>query len=120
MKKDVLRGGQNAALGKAKQNFLLVSGTEPGRGVKGDTKLIRDVCCTFELLFDKRTLMVNFPEVLQHLEGTDTKIEIVTSSMLQPLRFGVRGNRVEDASAYIFVSTHLQRGDLPKIEYINA
>ena len=40
--------------------------------------------------------------------------------MLQPMRMGIRGYRIEDISVYIFVQTHIQRKDLPSIEYVNA
>ena len=40
--------------------------------------------------------------------------------MLQPMRISIGGYQIKDASVYIFVFTHLQRGDLPPIEYINA
>ena len=40
--------------------------------------------------------------------------------MLQPMTMGIGGYRVVDAYVYIFVQTHLQRGDLPPIEYVNA
>ena len=46
-KKDVLRGGSNLALGGAVQNFMILEGTEPGKGVKADTKLIADTFSVF-------------------------------------------------------------------------
>ena len=36
------------------------------------------------------------------------------------MRMGIRGHRIEEVDVYIFVQTHLQRGDLPPIEYVNA
>ena len=42
-----LRGGQNLALGSEVPNFMLVMGAEPGRGVKIDTKLIKDTLRNF-------------------------------------------------------------------------
>ena len=44
----------------------------------------------------------------------------MTSSNLQIMRMGIRGHRTEDIEVYILVQTHLQRGDLPAIEYVNA
>ena len=44
----------------------------------------------------------------------------MTSSNLQIMRMGIRGHRAEDIDVYILVQTHLQRGDLPPIEYVNA
>ena len=82
---------------------MLVVGTSPGAGVKADTKLIRDVLRSFKELHDKMTLTIQFPEVLEQLQGSDAQIEIITSSMLKPLRMGIRGYRVVDVSVYIFV-----------------
>ena len=48
LKKDVLRGGTNLALGEAVQNFMIIEGTEPGKGVKADTKLIADTFSVFK------------------------------------------------------------------------
>ena len=47
-------------------------------------------------------------------------MEIITSSNLQTMRMSIRGHRIEDFNVYVFVQTHLQRGDLPPIEYVNA
>ena len=46
---------------------MLVVGAEPGNGVKADTKIIKDTMRNFMELYDKRTLTVRFPEVLQQL-----------------------------------------------------
>ena len=99
---------------------MLVVGTNPGSGVEADTKLIKDVLGKFCELYCKKTLTIQFPEVFQQLKGTDTEIEIITSSMLQPLRMGIRGYKVEDVSVYIFVQTHLQRAELTAKQYVNA
>ena len=32
----------------------------------------------------------------------------------------IKGYHIDDISVYVFVQTHVQRGDLPKISYINA
>ena len=99
---------------------MLVVGASPGFGVQTDTKLFRDILNNFKQQYNKQTLTIRFPEVLQQLQGTDTKIEIITSSMLQPMTMGIGGYRVVDAYVYIFVQTHLQGEDLPPIEYVNA
>ena len=44
----------------------------------------------------------------------------MTSSNLQTMRMSIRGHRVEDISVFILVQTHLQRGDLPVLDYVNA
>ena len=40
--------------------------------------------------------------------------------MLQRLSMGIRGYHIDDISVYVVVNTHIQRGDLQKISYINA
>ena len=40
--------------------------------------------------------------------------------MLQPMRISIGGYQIKDVSVYIFVQTHIQKGDLSPIEYINA
>ena len=47
-KGDVLRGSSNLTLGKFIQNFMFLVGTAPGRGVRSDTKLIRDALLTIK------------------------------------------------------------------------
>ena len=102
------------------QNFFIVVGAEPGRGVAADTKLIRDAFRNLLEQYDKKTLTIKFPQILQNLKGSDAKIEIMQSTMLQPILIPVRGNRPVKPKAYVFVNHFLQRGDLPSIEYTNA
>ena len=61
---------------------MLIAGAAPGNGVKADTELIGDVMRTFMELFDKATLTVEFPLILQNLKGSDAQIEIIQSTML--------------------------------------
>ena len=98
----------------------MVVGAEPGSGVNDDTKLIRDAFRNFLEQYDKKTLTILFPKILQNLKGSDAKIEIMQSTMLQPILIPVRGNRPVKPKAYVFVNRFLQRGALPKIEYTNA
>ena len=67
------------------QNFILVLGTEPGSGVPADTKLIKDSINYMKKFYEKETLNIRFPDVLRHLEGSDTHIEIISPSMLYQL-----------------------------------
>ena len=99
---------------------MLVVGTSPGSAVASDCTIIRDAVGNFMQFYDKPTLTIRFPEILRQLQGTDTNIEIITSSMLQPLQMSIKGNLISDISAYIFVQTSLQRDNLPAIEYNNA
>ena len=119
-KKDALRGGENLTLGESVQNFMLIAGAAPIYGVKSDTKLIQDVLLTFMQLYDKRNRIVEFPEIFKQLRGSDSHIEIITSSILQNLRMDIVGYQIKDPVVFVFVQTHLQRGDLPKILYDNA
>ena len=64
------------------QNFMLIFGAKPGVGVKSDTKLIHDVMSCFQKFYEKLTQTVMIPTVLNCLQGSDTNIEIVQSSML--------------------------------------
>ena len=61
---------------------MFLVGAAPGRGVKSDTKLIRDALLTIKQLYDKQDLIVQFPDIFKQLRGSDTQIEIITSSML--------------------------------------
>ena len=63
-------------------NFLLVYGAKPGNIVSTDTKLIQEVMDMFEKFYDRETLTALFPEILGSLQGSDSNIEIVQSSML--------------------------------------
>ena len=70
--------------------------------------------------FDKGTLTVEFPKILQNLQGSDAQIEIIQSSVLQTARLSVKGNQSKNPQAYILVQSKLQRGDLKALEYTNA
>ena len=61
---------------------MLIFGAKPGNSVTGDTKLIFDVMSCFENFYDKLTQTVSIPTALNCLKGSDTNIEIVSSSML--------------------------------------
>ena len=57
----------NLALGEDNQNFMLVEGTEPGTGLRADTKLIGDCISTFIQKYDKANLTVQLPDFFNHL-----------------------------------------------------
>ena len=40
--------------------------------------------------------------------------------MLQRLRMSIKGYHIDDISVSVILNTHIQRGDLPKISYIDA
>ena len=49
-----------------------------------------------------------FPNVLETLQGTDTNLELVTSSTLRPLKMFYDYNIVRILRGYIFVQEHLE------------
>ena len=61
---------------------MLIFGAKPGYTVSENTKLIYDVMQNFEKLYDRQTLIAEFPGILNSLKGTDTEIEIISSSTL--------------------------------------
>ena len=44
---------------------MFLFGTEPQRGVRADTKLIFDAFMLIKQLYDKDTMIVEFPEVFK-------------------------------------------------------
>ena len=82
-------------------------GAGPGGGVKSDTKIIRDILLTFKQLYDKDNLIVEIPRIFNQFQGSDTQIEIITSSMLQNLRMDIVGHQAKEPVVYVFVSTHI-------------
>ena len=76
-RKSPIRPGENLIERSDAQNFAIVTGTGQG------PKLLKDVFHNFSELYNKRTLMIDFPEVLGNLQGDgQAKIEIVTSNTL--------------------------------------
>ena len=59
------------------QNLILIVGAQPGLGVSADTKLIKDVMRNFQQQYDKKTLTLEFPKILNQLKGSDSKLEII-------------------------------------------
>ena len=49
-----------------------------------------------------------FPDVLETLQGTDTNLELVTSSTLRPLKVFYVHNVVRILRGYIFVQEYLE------------
>ena len=89
------------------QNFMMIVGAAPGGIVEADTKLIKDTMRTFLDLYDKESLTIEFPGILQNLKGSDAEIEIMQSTMLQRLRLMVSGNDPVNPKAYILVQSKL-------------
>ena len=81
---------------------MLIFGAKPGDSVSTDTKLITDVMKCFELYYDKETQTVLFPNVLDYLQGSDTNIEIIQSSMLQFARLAIDCYTINKSVGLIF------------------
>ena len=62
--------------------MILVKGCKPGMGIQADTKLIEDFACCLIDKYDKDTLAIVFPSIIDLLKGTDANIEIIKSSQL--------------------------------------
>ena len=65
-------------------------------------------------------MTAEFPNVIERLQGSDTNIEIVSSSMLQPLRIEVNCFPVVKSKAVIFVVEEMQRDQLKPLVFPNA
>ena len=52
-----------------------------------------------------------FPGVIETLRGTDTNLELVTSSTLKPLKLSYQHNTVRILRGYIFVQEYLEGFD---------
>ena len=75
-------GANLARINLTMQNFMLVLGSKPGEGVPENSTMIKDVMSSFAEFYDKQTLTVEFPRIINQLKGNDSNIEIITSSML--------------------------------------
>ena len=59
-----------------------MKGCKPGQGVSAETKLIEDFANCLNDKYDKATVTIVFPSIIDLLKGTDTNIEIIKSSEL--------------------------------------
>ena len=98
----------------------MVLGCQPGLGVIGDTKLIKDVMNNFTSYYDKLTLTVVFPDILDRLQGSDTNIEMITSSTISKLRISEESNKVARSSAYIFANSCIECPGLETLTYLDC
>ena len=84
-------------------NFMLLYGGKPGVIVSAETKFITDIMSNIERLYDKPTQTIDIPHIFDFLEGSDTNIEIVVSSMLQATKLGIRNFPAIKSKSFIFV-----------------
>ena len=64
-----LRGNTIAGLVLDVFNFILVWGCEPGVGIRSESTMIFDVSDAFMTKFDPNKMILEFPTVLEHLQG---------------------------------------------------
>ena len=88
-------------------NFMLLYGGKPGVIVSAETKFITDIMSNIERLYDKPTQTIDIPHIFDFLEGSDTNIEIVVSSMLQATKLGIRNFPAIKSKSFIFVQEKL-------------
>ena len=88
-------------------SFALIFGCPPSFGVKKDTQMIFDIS---KALVEgvKPDMTCTFPDVLETLQGSDTNLELVTSTTLKPLKMFYEHNIVRILRGYIFVQEHLE------------
>ena len=46
--------------------------------------MVRDIIGTLEHRFNPQTLVLSIPDAFDHLKGSDTNFEMVTSNTIQP------------------------------------
>ena len=61
---------------------MMMWGCKPLSGVPKKTQMVRDVIGTLEHRFDPDTLMLHIPEAFEHLKGSDSSFEMVTSNTI--------------------------------------
>ena len=67
--------------------------------------MVRDVIGTLEHRFDPQTLMLAIPGAFEHLKGSDTNFEMVTSNTIQPTMLEYTQNIITESKAVIFINT---------------
>ena len=90
-------------------NLVMAWGCPPSKMVLADTRMIHDFFDTLRDGYNKKTLAVKFPDVLDHLlsEAGDACWEFWKSNELQPVKIFYECNKVTDAYGVIFYNTQL-------------
>ena len=70
--------------------------------------MINELADTLKNSFNKDTLALEIPHAFEHFKGRDTKLELVLSNTIQPLKLHYAHNIVTKKIAYIFVNTKYQ------------
>ena len=97
------------------QNFVLVFGCRPGKGVKANTKMVKEFTKTMLEKYEMINFSLTFSEVFENLHSNDANFEMASSNTTQPLKIFYRYNIVTDKIAVVFVSgskikTHVGHG----------
>ena len=71
----------------------------------------------FTKFYDKLTLTIEFPDILARLQGSDTNIELITSSTIMKLRMSIKSSPVTISNAFIFVTPFITSPDLEPLVY---
>ena len=57
-------------------------GCRPSKSVEAETKMVKDIVHTFMNKFDRDTMSIQLPDAFDHMKGSDTNFEMVTSNTL--------------------------------------
>ena len=76
----------NTTISNEKQNFCILYGCAPSRGVKADTKMVYDISNIFLDKIDLPTLSLIIPQAIEEVTGQDASFEIAQSNTITPLR----------------------------------
>ena len=71
--------------------------------------MVRDVVGIFEHQFNPQTLMLGIPNAFDHLKGSDTNFEMVTSNTIQDTQMEYKNNLITQSEAVIFINTHCNK-----------
>ena len=79
--------GENVIASKVRrENTLLLFGCKPSLGVARDTFMIRDLLKTLIERLDHSSLSIEFPDVLDSMQGEDASFEMVTSNTIKRMK----------------------------------
>ena len=68
------------------QNFCCLYGAKPSEGIISDSSMVKDFTKTLLNRFERKTLSVTIPDVLEHMKSKDASFEMVTSNELQQVK----------------------------------
>lgn len=80
----------------------MLFGTQPGFGVKADTKMIYEIAKAMMTKFDPEHLVLLLPQVFEDMHSEDANMEMIASSTCKPLRLLFRPNVATRSVAAIF------------------